>query len=103
MRVAIEDAWSGGAGNITSDATTLAAAQGDLRARRWRYITGCAFDLSRARWTAQRITAAITRNEMECLCRVVRSRSRLAHRSSLLLQNATRRRPGLATPSIVTF
>jgi len=70
---------SGSASDVSRQPTTRAAAQRDLTARGRREVVRCAFDLARAGRTAERRPCSVTRDQVKCLRRIKRRRSRLAH------------------------
>ena len=73
---------SGSAGDVTGDATTLAAPKRHVRHGSGRVLPRIALDGSRARRTAERSSGAVSADEMKDLRGIVRIWTRLTHRPS---------------------
>ena len=78
-RVRAPAAMSGCASDVPRQATTRATAQRDVATRRRREVVRGAFDLAGAGWTTERRTCSVARDQVKCLRRIERRRSRLAH------------------------
>jgi len=73
---------SGSAGDITGDATTLAAPKRHVRHRPGWMLPRIALDGSGARGTTERSSGAVSADEMKDLRGIVRIWTRLTHRPS---------------------
>src|SRR5688500_13672477 len=71
-----------GAGDVAGDAAAGGATKGHVAARRRRGVIRTPLDGTRAARTAQRRSAPVVGDEVQCLCGIVRRRTRLAHRPS---------------------
>jgi hypothetical protein len=67
---------------VTGDAAAIPAAEGDVRHRRRRVLTGISLDGSGTGWTAQRCSGLVAADEVKDLRWVVRVWTRLTHRPS---------------------
>lgn len=68
--------------DVPRNATTRRALECYVRSWRWRDMSRETLDISRTRRAAQRFPAAITRNKVERLSRIVRRRTGLSHATS---------------------
>ncbi|MBC7926860.1 MAG: hypothetical protein H7039_14505 [Bryobacteraceae bacterium] len=73
---------SGSAGDVTGDATTLAAPECHVSHRPGWVLPRIALDGSRARGTAERSSGTVSADEMKDLRGIVRIWTRLTHRPS---------------------